>query len=122
MIKLIYEQLFIYLTKPGVVAMEQDTVHFLDEEVVEEVARTFKALADPTRVKILYLLTQKECSVGNIAEHLNLTQSAVSHQLSFLKNLRLVKSRREGQSLIYTYDDEHVIELLKQMIEHATHD
>ncbi len=102
--------------------MEQDTVHFLDEEVVEEVARTFKALADPTRVKILYLLTQKECSVGNIAEHLNLTQSAVSHQLSFLKNLRLVKSRREGQSLIYTYDDEHVIELLKQMIEHATHD
>lgn len=102
--------------------MEQDTVHFLDEEVVEEVTRTFKALADPTRVKILYLLTQKECSVGNIAEHLNLTQSAVSHQLSFLKNLRLVKSRREGQSLIYTYDDEHVIELLKQMIEHATHD
>ena len=97
--------------------MEQDTVHFLDEEVVEEVARTFKALADPTRVKILYLLTQKECSVGNIAEHLNLTQSAVSHQLSFLKNLRLVKSRREGQSLIYTYDDEHVIGGLKQRIE-----
>lgn len=102
--------------------MEQNKHHFLDQETVEDVAGKFKALSDPTRVKILYLLTQEECSVGHIAELLNMTQSAVSHQLSFLKQLRLVKSRRAGQSFIYSIDDEHVIEILKQMIHHSLHD
>ncbi|ETT87553.1 metalloregulator ArsR/SmtB family transcription factor [Viridibacillus sp. FSL R5-0477] len=102
--------------------MEQSKHHFLNESTVEDVARTFKALADPTRVKILYLLSQEECSVGHIADVLNMTQSAVSHQLSFLKNLRLVKSRRQGKSLFYSYDDEHVIEVLKQVIDHSLHD
>jgi ArsR family transcriptional regulator, zinc-responsive transcriptional repressor len=102
--------------------IEHKRHHFLDEETVEDVARKFKALSDPTRVKILYLLKQEECSVGHIAELLEMTQSAVSHQLSFLKQLRLVKSRRVGQSFIYSYDDEHVIEILKQMINHSLHD
>jgi ArsR family transcriptional regulator len=102
--------------------MGQEQDRFLEEKTVEEVARTFKALADPTRIKILYLLTKEESSVGHIAELLRMTQSAVSHQLSFLKGLRLVKSRREGQSFIYSYDDEHVIEILMQMIRHAEHE
>ncbi|MGE7918919.1 ArsR/SmtB family transcription factor [Viridibacillus sp. NPDC093762] len=102
--------------------MKQSEHHFLNESTVDGVARTFKALADPTRVKILYLLSQEECSVGHIADVLNMTQSAVSHQLSFLKNLRLVKSRRQGKSLFYSYDDEHVIEVLKQVIDHSLHD
>jgi ArsR family transcriptional regulator len=102
--------------------LEQSEHHFLNESTVEDVARTFKALADPTRVKILYLLSQEECSVGHIADVLNMTQSAVSHQLSFLKNLRLVKSRRQGKSLFYSYDDEHVIGVLKQVIDHSLHD
>lgn len=102
--------------------MDQNQHHFLSEETVENVARTFKALADPTRVKIMYLLMQEECSVGHIAELLDLTQSAVSHQLSFLKNLRLVKSRRDGQSIFYSYDDEHVIEILRQVVHHSEHD
>ncbi|WP_017755161.1 ArsR/SmtB family transcription factor [Calidifontibacillus oryziterrae] len=95
---------------------------FLSNDTVDNVSRAFKALADPTRIKILYLLSQEECSVGHIAEVLNMTQSAVSHQLSFLKNLRLVKARREGKSYIYTYEDDHVIEILKQMIHHSLHD
>lgn len=102
--------------------MDQHNHHFLHEETVTDVATKFKALSDPTRVKILYLLTQEECSVGHIAELLQMTQSAVSHQLSFLKQLRLVKSRRVGQSFIYNIDDEHVIEILKQMIHHSLHD
>ena len=119
---LIYEQLLMFLNMIWSEArMEQETIHFLDDTIVDKVAGTFKALADPTRVRILYLLTQKECSVGKIAELLNLSQSAVSHQLSFLKNLRLVKSRREGQFFMYSYYDEHVIQLLEQMIEHASH-
>lgn len=102
--------------------MEQKEHHFLDEETVLDVAGKFKALADPTRVKILYLLTQEECSVGHIAEVLEMTPSAVSHQLATLKKLKLAKFRRERQTYYYTYDDEHVIKILKQMIHHSLHD
>lgn len=102
--------------------MEKSQHEFLSQETVEDVALTFKALSDPTRIKILFLLSQEECSVGHIAEVLHMSQSAVSHQLSFLRNLRLVKYRREGQTLYYTYDDEHVITILKQMIHHTLHE
>ncbi|KEZ48648.1 MULTISPECIES: ArsR/SmtB family transcription factor [Metabacillus] len=93
----------------------------LDEETLFIASQTFKALSDPTRLRILNLLTQGERSVNEIAETLSLLQSTVSHQLRFLKNLRLVKFRREGTTLFYSHDDEHVIGLLKQMIEHAQH-
>ncbi|MFD4707035.1 ArsR/SmtB family transcription factor [Gottfriedia sp. NPDC058432] len=85
------------------------------------VSQTFKALSDPTRIRILNLLCTKEHSVNEIADILDLGQSTVSHQLRFLKNLRLVKFRREGTSLFYSHDDEHIMNLLKQSIEHATH-
>lgn len=93
----------------------------LDEETLFIVSQTFKALSDPTRLRILHLLFHGEHSVNEIAEKLSLLQSTVSHQLRFLKNLRLVKFRREGTTLFYTHDDEHVIDLLKQSIEHASH-
>lgn len=94
---------------------------FLASDTVDEVAQTFKALADPTRIRLLYLLSQEECSVGHIAEVLDLSQSAVSHQLGFLRNIRLVKHRRDGNMLYYSCDDEHVISLLNQAIRHAEH-
>lgn len=93
----------------------------LDEETLFVVSQTFKALGDPTRIRILHLLAQKEYSVNKIAEALDLRQSTVSHQLRFLKNLRLVKYRREGTTLFYAHDDEHVMHILKQMIDHANH-
>lgn len=93
----------------------------LDEETLFVVSQTFKALGDPTRIRILHLLFQHEYSVNQIAENLHLRQSTVSHQLRFLKNLRLVKNRREGTTLFYSHDDEHVINLLKQTIDHAFH-
>ncbi|WP_025731550.1 ArsR/SmtB family transcription factor [Heyndrickxia ginsengihumi] len=94
----------------------------LNEETLFIVSQTFKALSDNTRIKILYLLSHKECSVNEIAEALELHQSTVSHQLSFLKNLRLVKFRREGTTVFYSNDDQHIINLLKQAIDHACHD
>lgn len=94
----------------------------LNDETLFIVSQTFKALSDNTRIKILYLLSQKECSVNEITEVLKLHQSTVSHQLSFLKNLRLVKFRREGTTVFYSNDDQHIINLLKQAIEHACHD
>ncbi|MCS7462049.1 metalloregulator ArsR/SmtB family transcription factor [Paenibacillus doosanensis] len=97
-------------------------VRSLDEETLFMVSQTFKALSDTTRIRILYLLSQKECSVNEIAEELSLLQSTVSHQLRFLKNLRLVKFRRAGTTLYYSHDDEHVMDLLSEAIHHASHD
>lgn len=93
-----------------------------DEESLFLVSQTFKALSDPTRIRILHLLSQGEHSVNDIAETLNLMQSTVSHQLRFLKNLRLVKSRRAGTSIFYSPEDQDVMEVLEQMIHHAQHD
>lgn len=93
----------------------------LDEETLFVVSQTFKALSDPTRIRILNLLCTGEHSVNDIADSLNLSQSSVSHQLRFLKNLRLVKYRRAGTTLYYSEDDEHIMNLLKQAIEHASH-
>ena len=95
--------------------------HELDDETLFVVSQTFKALSDPTRIRILNLLCCEEYAVNDIAEMLNLGQSTVSHQLRFLKNLRLVKFRREGTTMYYTSDDEHVMNLLNQAIIHAKH-
>ncbi|MET3696418.1 DNA-binding transcriptional ArsR family regulator [Bacillus oleivorans] len=93
----------------------------LDQETLFMVAQTFKALSDPTRIRILHLLSHQEYSVNQIAEQLSLLQTTVSHQLRFLKNLRLVKYRREGTTIYYSHDDEHVMNLLQQTIKHASH-
>lgn len=93
----------------------------LDEDTLYTVSQTFKALGDPTRIRILYLLAQRECSVTEIAETLNLKQSTISHHLAVLKNLRLVKFRREGTTIYYSHDDDHVIQVLEQTIDHVSH-
>ncbi|OAS88534.1 MULTISPECIES: ArsR/SmtB family transcription factor [Metabacillus] len=100
---------------------DKDQSEQLDEETLFIVSQTFKALGDPTRIRILHLLSHQECSVNEIAENLSLMQSTVSHQLRFLKNLRLVKYRREGTTLYYSPDDDHVMNVLQQTIHHAQH-
>ncbi|MDN4594252.1 ArsR/SmtB family transcription factor [Polycladomyces subterraneus] len=93
----------------------------LDPHIVEAASQIFKALSDPTRLKILHLLSVEECSVSRIAEQLGLTPSAISHQLAYLRTLRLVRHRREGHTVYYSCDDDHVLALLRQTIEHVTH-
>lgn len=93
----------------------------LDDETLFIVSQTFKALGEESRIRILNLLLDGELSVSAIGEKLNMKQSNVSHQLKFLKNIRLVKSRREGKSIYYSHDDDHVIQILSEMIEHARH-
>ncbi|ASF37803.1 transcriptional regulator [Halobacillus halophilus] len=100
---------------------DNQEVEGLDEETLFVVSQTFKALSDPTRIRILHLLCEQEMSVNQIADTLELRQSTVSHQLRFLKNLRLVKYRRAGTTLFYSHDDEHVINVLQQTINHALH-
>lgn len=106
--------------KKGELEMNKD--QHIDEETLFVVSQTFKALSDPTRIRILNLLCSDEYSVNHIAEILNLSQSSVSHQLRSLKNWRLVKFRREGTTLYYSKDDDHIVNLLKQVVEHASHD
>lgn len=100
---------------------EKSRQDILDEETLFLVSQIFKALSDPTRIRIMYLLRDKEYSVNQIVETLGLLQSTVSHQLRFLKNLRLVKFRREGTTIYYSADDKHVYEVMEQTIEHARH-
>ena len=88
------------------------------EEVLYELAELFKVFGDSTRIRILYALTESELCVGDIAQLLNLTQSAVSHQLKILKDAKLVKFRREGKVVIYALDDDHVRNILSMGMEH----
>ncbi|WP_074956843.1 ArsR/SmtB family transcription factor [Alicyclobacillus macrosporangiidus] len=93
----------------------------LDEALVESLSESFKALADPTRIRILHNLSKRELCVCDLAEVLGMTQSAVSHQLRYLRTLRIVKGRREGNTVYYTCDDAHIVGLLQMGIDHATH-
>lgn len=86
---------------------------------LDRLALTFKILGDPTRLKIVMALGGGEMCVCDLAAFLGLSESAVSHQLRRLKDLTLVKPRREGQVLYYSLDDDHVGQLLKIGLEHV---
>ncbi len=90
-----------------------------ETDLVAELADTFKVLGDATRVRILDVLSRQELCVGDIAEVLGLSESAVSHQLRLLRNARLVRQRRAGQQMFYALDDHHVIRLFAQAHEHV---
>nr|WP_041276485.1 metalloregulator ArsR/SmtB family transcription factor [Desulfosporosinus acidiphilus] len=87
-------------------------------EQAEDLAELFKTLADPTRVRIIDALAKTELCVCDLAELLNLSQSATSHQLRVLRSNKLVKFRREGKMVYYSLDDDHVLGLYSQGLEH----
>ena len=89
-----------------------------DENELYDLAELFKIFGDSTRIRILYVLFEAEVCVCDLAEALNMTQSAVSHQLRILKQNRLVRSRREGKSIFYSLADEHVRSIIDQGREH----
>lgn len=88
---------------------------------IEKVSRIFKLLSDVTRLKILLTLEQGERNVTSIAEVVQMEQSAVSHQLKLLKDNRMVKARREGKTVFYRLDDQHVFDILEETLEHIRH-
>ncbi len=89
------------------------------DEVLYDLAELFKMFGDSTRIKILYSMFDTELCVNDIAGLLHLSQSSVSHQLRILKTSKLVKSRREGKSVFYSLDDEHVRLILSMGMEHV---
>lgn len=88
------------------------------EEEMQDLSEFFKVFADPTRLKILYVLLCSEMCVYDIAQLLNMTQSAISHQLRVLKQMDLVKNRREGKTIFYALADSHIVTILSQGIDH----
>ena len=90
-----------------------------DETPVYEVSELFKVFGDSTRVRIICVLFESEMCVCDIAEVLNMTQSAISHQLRVLKQARLVKYRREGKTVFYSLADDHVKTIMAQGLEHV---
>lgn len=89
-----------------------------NEEELYDLADVFKVFGDSTRIKILYTLYTSELCVADIAEVLDMKQSAISHQLRTLKDAKLVKSRREGKTIFYSLDDDHVAKILAIGTEH----
>lgn len=93
----------------------------LDGITATHVAELFKALSDPTRVRIIGLLANTELCVGDLCLVLGMTQPAVSHQLRLLRNLHIVRARKEGRHVFYTLDDDHIRDLFEQGLAHSQH-
>ncbi len=89
-----------------------------DEESLYDLAELFKVFGDTTRIRILYVLFEAEMCVCDIAQILNMTQSAISHQLRVLKQAHLVRSRRVGKQIYYSLADDHVRTILGQGMDH----
>ena len=90
-----------------------------NKETLEQIADLFKAFGDATRVHIMSLLLGQELCVGDIAEAVDLSQSAISHQLRILKQMHLIKYRRVGKNILYSLADDHVRTILEMGLEHV---
>lgn len=107
-------------------SVDKDTIKkvkevMLSDQEFDYMGELFKSFGDPTRLQILYALSKEELCVHDIAELLEMTQSAISHQLRVLRNVRLVKNKKEGKTVFYSLDDDHVSKILEQGIEHIEH-
>ena len=91
----------------------------LTMETSQQIAELFKAFGDTTRVRILWLLLNNEQCVGSIAQALDISQSAISHQLRILKQMHLIKVRRDGKNALYSLADDHVRTILQMGLEHV---
>lgn len=90
-----------------------------EKQTLEQIADLFKGFADPTRVHILSLLQGQELCVTEISDQVALSQSAISHQLRLLKQMQLIKYRREGKNILYSLADDHVETILQMGLEHV---
>ncbi|MBY9080040.1 winged helix-turn-helix transcriptional regulator [Paenibacillus sp. HN-1] len=93
-----------------------------ERSTTDKMAELFKALGDPTRVRMIYALSRQELCVHDLSAILDMGQSAVSHQLRYLRNLRIVKRRKEGKTVFYSLNDAHVEQIMLQTHEHIRHE
>ena len=93
----------------------------LDELHAAQMAELFSALSDTSRIRIIAALTEKEMNVGDLAQMVGISESAVSHHLRGLRQMRLVRPRKEGRFVYYTLDDDHIARLFQCGLEHVQH-
>jgi DNA-binding transcriptional ArsR family regulator len=98
-----------------------ETPVLMDVEIATQAAELFGTLGDPNRVRIIALLLQSEMNVGDLARAVSMSESAVSHQLRILRQMRLVRVDKRGRQVYYTLDDEHVSELIQLVVQHIQH-
>ena len=98
--------------------VEEVKSHMTSEDILYDLADFFKVFADSTRIKILYVLLMHEMCVCDLANTLGVSQSAISHQLRTLKQMDLVRSRRDGKTVFYSLADDHIKAILSQGLEH----
>ena len=99
-------------------AMAKIDPEMLSDKVMAAMAESFKALGDPTRLRIMALLFNGERTVGDLADHLAVSQSAVSHQLRLLRNLDIVRHRKDGREVYYALADDHIRDIYTRTLEH----
>ena len=109
----------VYCTYEHLLIYAHMVTRALNEASTVALADTFKVLGDATRIRILDALSRSELCVCDLARRVGLSESAVSHQLRLLRGTRIVRTRRNGRQIFYTLDDQHIVRLLAQGLEHV---
>ncbi len=97
--------------------MKEDII--LDDELIFDVSNLYKVFSDETRIRILIVLLDRELSVNDIVEKLNMSQSSISHQLKILRDMKLVRASKDGKNVYYSLMDDHIEKILKIGVEHV---
>ncbi len=95
---------------------------FLETETAERLAEMFRTLSDPTRLRLIAALQEGEVNVRQLAAAVGISESAASHQLRNLRQMRLVRARKQGREVYYALDDEHVLDLFQRGLAHIRHE
>jgi DNA-binding transcriptional ArsR family regulator len=93
----------------------------MDDRIASRLAEVFSALSDPSRIRIIFALKNDELNVGRIAEVVGISESAVSHHLRGLRQMRLVRARKQGRLVYYMLDDDHIADLFQRGLDHVLH-
>ena len=101
--------------------MQDTTPNVLNEEIAADVAELFRAFSDTSRVRIIAALADCEMNVNTLAEAVGLSESATSHHLRSLRQMRLVRTRKEGREVFYCLDDEHILAIYRMGLDHVLH-
>ena len=104
-----------------VLAVHEDKLADMDQQTAADLAELFRAMSDPSRLRILAVLLERDLNVGAIAAQVDMSESAVSHHLRGLRQMRLVRADKQGREVYYQLDDDHVVALFKLGLEHVQH-
>ena len=104
-----------------VLAAHEDKLADMDQQTAADLAELFRAMSDPSRLRILAALLERDLNVGAIAAQVDMSESAVSHHLRGLRQMRLVRADKQGREVYYQLDDDHVVALFKLGLEHVQH-